>query len=243
MFEKKPIIAIICSQDIPENNDGSRTNEVNTHYPTAICMAGAIPLLIPIEFPLDDLDLIFQHADGLLLIGGEDVALERFNGEPHSSVSKPNPERDELEIQLVQKAVQLDFPLLGICRGEQVMNVAMGGTLISDIPAQTSSPLFHRAIKGEAAAHHSVRLIPDTQLQKLYETDALDVNSYHHQAVKSLAPCFIPSAFSEDGLLEAFEAPDRKFIVGIQWHPERMQTIPIQRKPFSAFIQSAQKGE
>ncbi len=235
----KPNIAILCGQDQPEKGDEPKTNEVNSYYTRAILMAGGLPFLIPVEFPIDTLMLIFERFEGLLLIGGEDVALDRYGGISHESVSIPNLERDEIEIQLVREAMRRNFPLLGICRGQQVMNVAMGGTLISDIPSQTIAPLVHYAPKGEPPAHHLVTLEPDSKLKNIYQEDSIETNSYHHQAVDKLAACFTRSAFSFDDLLEAFEAPEQPFAFGLQWHPERMQSIPLQRKIFNAFISAA----
>ena len=241
MNRKPPLIAIVCNQELTNNPAEPRIDEVNTHYTRAILNQGGIPFLIPVEFPLGDISLIFEMFDGLLLIGGEDVAIERFGGRSHESVSVPNLERDEIEIELTRLAMAKDFPLLGICRGTQVMNVAMGGSLITDIPSQCPHALLHQRPKDappDLVPEHPVRLLPNTMLRAIYETGSLKVNSYHHQAVDRLADCFRPAAYCEDGISEAYEAPDRRFVAGIQWHPERMQDRPDQRKLFRAFVQA-----
>ncbi len=243
MNDKKPVIAIICNQDIPEKPEEPKTNDVNRRYTTSVLKAGGLPVLIPIEYPLTEIQLLRKSFDGLLFVGGEDVAIEAFGGEPHPSVSIPNPERDALEIALARLAIETDWPLLGICRGLQSINVALGGTLYTDIAAQFSTAIVHNSPEGTArdAEIHPVRLEPESRAAAFFGVPELQVNSFHHQAVKDLAPVFRPAGFSPDGLIEAIEAPRNRFAVGVQWHPECMlhecmQEHPLQMRLFTAFV-------
>lgn len=241
MNPKKPIIAIVCNQDFPEKPEDVKTNDVNQRYTTAILNAGGLPVLIPVEFPVSEIAVLRTMADGIFLVGGEDVAIDQFGGKPHPSVSVPNPERDALEIALTRLAIQTDWPILGICRGVQSMNVAMGGTLYTDIADQFSTPIIHNSPEGTPrdAVIHPVRLQPDSQAGTIFAEREIPVNSFHHQAIKDLAPGFTASGFSPDGLIETVEFPKNRFAVGVQWHPECMQESPVQIRLFTAFVEKA----
>ena len=243
MSNSAPKIAIICGQDVDSNPAKARIHETSENYTAALTKQGALPFLIPIDFPLTSLDLIFKLFDGVMLIGGDDVAIDRFNGKPHESISAPNYLRDEIEIQVVQEAARRDFPLMGICRGEQVINVAMGGDLITDIPSQWENPLTHRyhPEPGQPETLHKVGLVPGTKVQSIYGSQALEVNSYHHQAVGKIAAGFRAAAYSDDGIIEAIESENHSFLIGTQWHPERMQQDPLQQRLFKSFVDACRR--
>lgn len=238
MNTKKPVIAIICNQDIPENPEEVKTNEVNHRYPTAILNAGGLPVLIPIEYPVSEIAGLRKMFCGVFLTGGNDVAIARFGGKPHPSVSAPNLERDAFEIELTRLAIQTNWPILGICRGIQVMNVAMGGTLFTDIPDQVPDSLNHYNIQGTPrnTIAHTVQFDPASQIGRIYGLRELPVNSFHHQAIKDIAKDFKPAGITPDGLIEAIEVPENRFAVGVQWHPEWLQESPDQMKLFTAFV-------
>jgi putative glutamine amidotransferase len=236
----QPVIGITISQKTIE---GFRSNFVHTEYTTAIQSAGGLPILIPIEYPLLQVDALRRICAGILLTGGGDINSMLFNGEPHPSIGTPCDKRDALEQAIINKAVQTDWPLLGICRGHQMLNVALGGTLYTHIPAQYPNSLDHQASEDMDHEHlaHEVRLDPDTELCRILGLENMQVNSRHHQAVKDLAPILKVTARSSDGLIEGIELPGHRFCQGVQWHPESLQNLEEQRRLFSEFIKAAGK--
>lgn len=173
-------------------------------------------------------DVIQNHllkADGIIIGGGEDVNPNRY-GKPEyvSDCGKFDDYRDALEIMLIEYAMENKVPILGICRGQQILNVANGGTLIPDIPTYTSSEICHRSSNKHS---HSVTLIDDSWLMKIMDRDTFPVNSTHHQAVDELAPGFKSAAYAPDNIIESIEYINKKehpFAMGIQWHPEIFKT-------------------
>jgi putative glutamine amidotransferase len=186
---------------------------------------------------------------GLMLTGGEDVAPARYGEAAEPSVVDVDPARDEFEIQLVHEATRRDLPILAICRGIQVLNVAAGGTLIQDIPTQVNGALEHRLAVPQHepyALAHEVWLDKDTLLtrlmrERLSDADACDVNSRHHQAVKRVAEGFQVSATAPDGVIEAIEAPNARFCLGVQWHPENFWRTGEFRPIFEGFLEASER--
>ena len=178
---------------------------------------------------------------GILISGGGDIDPVIYHY-PHGSDSHDiSQERDALEYALVNYAVSNNLPLLGICRGHQMLNVALGGTLYTHIPAQYPSSTEHDT--GETGAKdiliHQVTIQPETSLMEIMNADKFQVNSRHHQAVKDLAPGLQVTAQASDGLIEGIELPGHRFCLGVQWHPENLQRFPEQQKIFSSFISAA----
>jgi putative glutamine amidotransferase len=161
---------------------------------------------------------------GLLLTGGADVGPERYAEPPHHTVTGVDAARDDYEIALVRAAIAADLPVLAICRGLQVMNVAAGGTLVQDIPSQVGTVVPHQVPTPADAIAHDVSVVTGSRLAGLMRTDAaggrLAVNSRHHQAVRRIAEGFVVTAEAPDGVIEALERPLSRFCVGVQWHPE-----------------------
>ena len=217
---------------------------VQKSYTTAIIHAGGIPVLIPSEITQDGWDQLIDRMDGILFTGGGDIAIEYFNGEQHPSVYGIDHPRDELELGLAQKAVKDEKPFLGICRGLQIVNVALGGTLYTHIPDQLSNALLHDypgedSFKARTALLHSVNLDVQSQLGKILFEETLQVNSLHHQGIKNVAPGLKAVAISSDGLVEAVEYSGHPFGIAVQWHPEWLtDQEPIQRL-FKAFVDAA----
>lgn len=169
-----------------------------------------------------------EGVDGLLLAGGEDVDPARYGETPHATVVDVETERDEFEVGLVLEALARQLPILAICRGVQLLNVARGGSLVQDIPSQVTGALEHRLASPPHQSYdfaHEIWIDKDTVLARLMNdrlngVDTCDVNSRHHQAVKTLAAGFKVSATAPDGVIEAIEDPSVPFCVGVQWHPE-----------------------
>ncbi|KAF0109440.1 MAG: putative glutamine amidotransferase [Chloroflexi bacterium] len=237
----QPIIAITVSQIHP---NGINLNSLSSAYVNSVKKAGGLPLMIPNEFPLEEIIALCGRVDGVLFSGGEDVDIKLFDGEPHPEIGDPSEERDRLEIALVKEALANHLPILGICRGVQVINVALGGTLYTHIPAQFNTATEHSTpeSKGKNFFAHEVNIAPDTKLARIIAKTTILVNSFHHQAIKDLAPGLMVTASSTDGLIEAVEIPGDPFtLIGVQWHPEGIQEKEEQQKLFRAFVTACNK--
>ena len=238
-MQGKPKIALVCHRGEVRSSNRVQPDEMGTSYTTAVIKAGGLPFLIPLDFPLDELSAIRDQYDGLLLIGGGDVETKRYGGKEHPSVDGVWPIRDEIECRLANIAYDSGWPVLGICRGAQVMNVAAGGKLYSDIPDQVPCVRFnHQQPSGTPrdAVVHKVEIDHDTLLYRIIEKDLLEVNSFHHQAVSEPGHGILINARSEDGIPEGIELPGHPFALGVQWHPECMQQYDDHMKLFRAFV-------
>lgn len=205
--------------------------------------AGGVPVLIPSELNEDDWMDLYAHLDGILLSGGGDIALERFNGSPHPRVVGVDERRDALEFGLLHSAIQQGKPFLGICRGSQVVNVGLGGTLYTHVKAQHPDSLKHDYYPGYPRNHlaHPVRVEEGSRLAEILGEPVLQVNSLHHQGIKDLAPKLKPVAYAPDGLIEAVELSDHPFGLAVQWHPEWLTDQQHARNLFTAFVDSARE--
>jgi putative glutamine amidotransferase len=221
--------------------DGLPMVAVQESYVRSVQNAGGIPLLIPLGLSIAELLVILQRIDGLLLTGGGDIDPARFGGQSHPSVHQVDPDRDEVEIGLVKEAIRLEKPFLGICRGIQVANVALGGDLFTDIASHLPNSLEHEQVPGRPWEYlaHSINVEAGSRLAEILGGTQFEVNSLHHQAVSRLAGDFQASAYAPDGVLEAFELPGHPFGVAVQWHPEWLQDHPSMQALFKAFVQSA----
>jgi len=214
-------------------------------YRQAILHVGGEVRIVDASMSVDD---ALQGVDGLMLTGGDDVAPSRYGEPSHETVVEAEPGRDEFEIALVNAARARELPLLAICRGVQVLNVACGGTLVQDIPSQVRGALPHslKVPPNEPySLAHEVWLDKDTLLsrlmcERLSDADACEVNSRHHQAVKDVARGFKVSATAPDGVIEAIEDPAVRFCLGVQWHPENFWRTGEFRPLFEAFVEAAQ---
>lgn len=192
-------------------------------YINAIVAAGGIPLLIPLGLDEDSLLAILKRVDGLLLPGGGDVEPGRYGGRPHPTMWGISPERDQTELAIARHAVDLHKPMFAICRGVQVFNVAMGGTLWEDVKSLFPGAIEHRYdLQPRSYLAHTVYLKPGSVLARCTGRSELRVNSLHHQAIKDLAPGLTVTATAPDGLIEGVEVGEHPFAVGVQWHPENL---------------------
>ncbi len=197
---------------------------VNAPYTQAIIAAGGIPVLVPLCLDEAAWRQVFDRVDGLLLPGGGDIDYWRYSKELQAELRGIDQERDELELALTQTAVTEQKPFLAICRGHQVFNVAMGGTLWQDVQSQMPGADKHDFRTPYPRNHiaHQVEIEPDSKIAHYWPGRSAAVNSIHHQGVRDLAPGLVVTARSEDGLIEGIEAPDHPFAIGVQWHPEAM---------------------
>jgi putative glutamine amidotransferase len=184
------------------------------------------PVLVPVvEGTLRCLPQYTQGMKGLLLVEGEDIEPRRFESRRANFqyLEKTHPVKDELEFRLIRRALRQRLPILGICRGSQLVNVVCGGTLYGDVQKEKKSPLKHISYGEEYDTYrHPISIVPDTPLASWYREPEIRVNSYHHQGIRNLARRLRPMAHAEDGLIEAYYDPKASFVVGLQFHPERM---------------------
>lgn len=227
--------------------DGNTATSVNFSYSHVIYAAGGMPIPLP-TLPGADVDEILSSLDALLLSGGGDVNPQHWGEAPHEKLGVVDDDRDAFEMALFHTALARDLPVLGICRGSQVMAVAAGGSLWQDLPSQYHSAINHHQPDARHIPTHTVEVTAGSLLARILQPDAgesgapltLHVNSFHHQAAKSYGTLLSAIAASTDGLPEALVAPGATFVLGVQWHPEEMaETDPLQARLFSALIDAA----
>lgn len=220
---------------------------MNQRYFLATTIVGGVPWMVPLlDDDEDTLYEIYRHLDGILIPGGVDMDPATFGEDRHPKLGAVDPARDRVELQLTKWAIEDRKPVLGLCRGIQVINVALGGTLYQDIADQIPQAIKHDYFPtaGFERDHlaHDVTVAPGSRLHGVMERQTFKVNSMHHQAIKALAPDLVPSATSPDGLIEAVESPSDHFLVGVQWHPEVFElTDPHTRHLFHEFISAAKQ--
>jgi putative glutamine amidotransferase len=239
----QPIIGITTETDLDKGRVySSAYNEVAR----AVEAAGGLPLYVPTQLAEPTLRAIYSRIDGLLLPGGPDVEPAQYGEQPHPKLSAVDPARDATELPLARWAVEDDMPVFAICRGHQLLNVALGGTLVQDMAAVLGdgllAPHARPAFTDRTALTHRVIVADNSRLANLLDTQATDVNSLHHQAVARLAPGLVPVAHTTDGVVEASEMPDKTFVLSVQWHPEDLYTTqqPMLRL-FQAFVEAARE--
>ncbi|MDQ6709291.1 MAG: gamma-glutamyl-gamma-aminobutyrate hydrolase family protein [Candidatus Dormibacteraeota bacterium] len=214
---------------------------INQSYVRALVAAGCAPILIPLQLEPERLRVIFDRLDGIVFPGGADVAPSEYGEEAIGELNVVEAARDRTELQLARWAFEADLPTLGICRGQQLLNVALGGSLFQDLRVQGTTAVEHSDADGRARAAlvHRVRLDPDSRLAQLIDETSLEVNSLHHQAVKQVAPPLRVSGRADDGVIEALESADRRFLIAVQWHPEELADLPWVQRLFRSFAQAA----
>ena len=189
-------------------------------YLEGIQKAGGIPIVLPLSSDEGDLEHLVKMCDGFLFTGGHDVSPELYQEKLLNNSVVCCSRRDAMEKIVLQKVLELDKPLLGICRGIQFLNAALGGTLYQDLPTERPSVMEHHQQAPYDVPVHRVKILKDSPLFQCLGVEELLVNSYHHQAVRRMSPMLKPMAVSEDGLVEALYMPGHRFVWAVQWHPE-----------------------
>jgi putative glutamine amidotransferase len=214
---------------------------LNIAYINAILQGGGLPILIPNQLHETEWRDLYPRLDGILFTGGGDIRTEIFNGTPHPKVGELDEERDTLELGLFRQVVEDGKPFLGICRGCQVANVAMGGMLYTHITDQLPNALRHDWYPDVPRNHlaHPVRVEEGSRIALIFGEPLLQVNSLHHQGIKALASGLKAVGFAPDGLVEAIEIPDHPFGIAVQWHPEWLTDQLPMRRLFSTFVEAA----
>lgn len=212
---------------------------VTQTYLDAIHEAGALPVLLPLINDQELYEEMLSRIDGLLLSGGTDIEPSLYGEEKLPACGNNLPLRDQEEFYLCRRAVEMDLPVLAICRGIQVLNCALGGTLYQDIPTQYSRQVNHLRPDALTEQIHSVTLEKDSKLDQIIGKTQVQVNSCHHQGIKTPGAGLRVTARAEDGLTEGVELPEKRFVVGVQWHPEAIiHSNPEAQAIFKAFVQA-----
>jgi putative glutamine amidotransferase len=222
-------------------DEADRTG-VNAAYVRALLAAGGVPLILSPLMGASLAGAALDGCDGLLLTGGEDIHPSWYGADPSPLLSPPSQERDLFELALFAVARQRGLPILGICRGIQLINVALGGTLFQDLPSERPGGVDHSPTGLRNTRSHRVRIEPGSRAAAALDATDITVNSFHHQAIKDLAPGLIATGWTDDGLIEAAEtSTDTSWILAVQWHPEEMHAD--RRAPehglFSALVNEA----
>lgn len=233
MTDRKPLIGITTEFD--ERGEYTLPGE----YVAAVRRAGGIPVLIPGGEA--DWEQILALLDGLILSGGGDVHPEHYGSPGHPAVYAVDPQRDALELTLAREAVVRQLPALCVCRGAQVLNVALGGTLIEHLPDEVGEDIAHRN-SPPGYTRHPIAVEPGSRLAAILGATTVQAASWHHQAIRQPAPALAVTAHAADGTIEAAELPGHPWLVAVQWHPEITSAEdPIQQRLFDAFVAAARQ--
>ena len=228
----KPVIGLI-----PLYDDEKESYWMLPGYMKVLEECGAIPIMFPLTDDREELEQCMELCDGILLTGGHDVGPEVYGETATDACGVSCRLRDQMEDYLLHRALERDMPVFGICRGVQFMNAALGGTLYQDLPTEYESSVEHHMTAPYDREAHKVEILPGTALAEILGEGIHSVNSYHHQAIRDLAPGVTLMAVSEDGLSEAVGVPDKKFVMGVQWHPEfSYESNAESRKLVQAFV-------
>lgn len=239
----KPLIGITCSRRIVEgwapDSPGDRIDYTFEEYSKAVRHGGGAPVLIPIAQSRDTLQTIVSQMNGLLLSGGPDIHPKYYHEQTLPELGEVDDDLDRMELEVAKMAFQRNLPILAVCRGIQVLNVSRGGTLYQDIPTQVQDGINHLQNVDKRIPTHTIRIEGETLLYRILGKREIWVNGKHHQAIKDLAPGFVVSARAGDGIIEAMEHPSKRFVLGVQWHPEgTWEKDPNSKKIFRAFIRA-----
>lgn len=232
---------IVLTTTLELNGGGYRQPQVSVYanYLHVLQRVGVTPVLISPAHGPDAVEALMRTARGLVISGGEDVDPSRYGEDPIPELGLVNPARDAMEWRALDVALTLDMPVLGICRGMQLLNVYLGGTLYQDLPTQRGDMITHEQTAPWGHHHHHVECTPGSHLQRILgDCIPLEINSFHHQAVKELGQGVRCTAQAEDGLIEAIESENHRWVVGVQWHPERHEAETPHSDPNLLILQA-----
>jgi putative glutamine amidotransferase len=233
----KPVIGISAFPRVVDAITGPTLMHTSSrHYVECVVRAGGLPVVLPVIEP-DDVERLLDVVHGVVLTGGGDVAPSRYGAQPVPETKNVNLARDAFDIRLLQVAIDRDLPVLATCRGMQVLNVALGGSLVQHVPSATGTD--HDQFRRWSEGVHSVKIEPDSHLAEALGTTEVTVNSIHHQAVLESAPGTRAVAWADDHTIEAIELPGSPHVVAVQWHPELLEDWPEQQGLFRQLVEHA----
>lgn len=230
----RPVIGIP-----PSIENGDNKHFINYDNIAAIKAAGGTPFILPYGYEEEIITQVADIIDGLYLTGGNDIDPTTFGEEPHPKLGEINPVRDYYELSLIAKMLEADKPILGVCKGCQMINIALGGDMYQDIHTQKETPLLQHSQHAPAEhGSHFVDVYENTLLQSILKKDRIKVNSRHHQANRQPGKEMVHSGIASDGVVEASESTTHTFVLGLQWHPENMAVAGNEdaQKIFTSFI-------
>ncbi|GKW45158.1 gamma-glutamyl-gamma-aminobutyrate hydrolase family protein [Planococcus sp. NCCP-2050] len=237
--EHKPVIGITARVE------KDQMYSLDPVYGRAILQAGGLPLIVPIVDE-EDIPLLCERLDGLIVTGGGDINPTLYGEEPHIRLGAVYPGSDQYEKELILNFLELDKPFIGMCRGMQMLNVSLGGTIYQDLEAQYEGTLYqHKQMAMRTHRTHSVTLEDESRLIKIMEEKTFNVNSFHHQGIKDVSDKLKIAGRAADGLVEALESENHQFVMGIQWHPEEfaLQGDEASKKLFERFVKECAKDK
>jgi putative glutamine amidotransferase len=248
VLSSRPLIGVTSSEmrvagnvePTPQGEPPRKEMALGLTYLKAIEAAGGLPLVIP-PMPAAAIVPLVDRLHGLCLSGGPDLDPAVYGAAPHSELGPTEPDLDRFELDLAREAHGRNLPILAICRGAQVLNVATGGTLFQHVPDQTDHSIDHRQSAAADAVTHTVDLAGGSITAAVIGATEISVNSFHHQAVDRLGRGLLAVGWSPDGLVEAIEAPAKSFVVGVQWHAECLAERDEQKSLFSGLVQASQR--
>ncbi|BDR55972.1 gamma-glutamyl-gamma-aminobutyrate hydrolase family protein [Xylocopilactobacillus apis] len=242
---KKPIIGISGSTLIDQDGifPGYHHSYVNEDYVISVQKNGGIPLIIPFNTDHEVIKEQVEQIDGLILSGGHDVTPINYHEEPLEKLQETSPQRDDFDFTLIKEAMTRKLPILGICRGIQIINTYFGGSLYQDLSYRKELTYRHMQKYSPTEVTHHIEVQQQSQLHDILGKNSLIVNSFHHQILKDLAPNFKAVAHAKDGVIEAIESKDYPYLLGIQWHPEMLhESQPVMNQQvFGSLIKEATK--
>lgn len=217
--------------------EGVRLYQLDDHYARAVLEAGGMPMMLPLLPRRSDIRRILARLDGVLVSGGDfDIHPAHYGEAPIQALGRINEERTDFELELIDLALERSRPLLGVCGGAQAINVALGGTLYQDIVTQIPAALEHQRGGARRPRGHRVVIRDDTLLRKIVGRSRLKTNTTHHQSVRRLGKGLIANAAAEDGVIEGIESRNHGFVLGVQWHPERLVKDASHKRIYAAFV-------
>jgi putative glutamine amidotransferase len=238
----QPLIGVTASVALRGPAFGE-TYTLSRRYVDAVQAAGGVTVIVPHNLTKPELWGMFERLDGLLLSGGGDIDPELFHEARHPATDEIHTDRDRVELALARWVVEHDKPCLAICRGIQVLNVALGGSLIQDIPTEVPDALEHRFDYDRVARDylaHPVKIEADSLLARVMQSDHAQTNSWHHQSIKQVGTNLRVTGYAPDGVIEAAEVPGKRFALAVQWHPEWMyDNYPEHKRLFEGLVQAA----
>ncbi len=234
-----PLIGLTTTRNL--NNGCNAQFSLGIDYSNSVLRAGGIPVLIPLGQPEEQLEQLISRLDGMIFSGGGDILPDHYHGTQHPLVSYVDEDRDRVEFLLFKQILSRKMPFFGICRGFQVINVALGGTLYEDILDQKPGSLRHQYHPDYARDYlaHPVKIEADSKLAKITADLEVNVNSFHHQGIRQLASELRATAYAPDGIVEGIEMIDYPYGLAVQWHPENLYAYPKMRALFEAFVETA----
>ena len=238
----RPRIGLTCDYQHPQSGNGPPRLVLKTHYIDAVRNAGALPIPLPHCQQPDEIVQLLEAVDALLLTGGQDIDPKRYAQLLHPKTKLMHSRRDQSDFQIFAEAQRRKLPILAICLGCQIVNVARGGDLhqhLYDLPRPCN--IDHGSTANPAS--HEVTIEPDSRLASLLGATHLQVNSTHHQAVAQVGTNLRPTAAAPDGMVEALEDPDYPFLIAVQWHPERLADEPEHQALFRALVHAASTNQ